>query len=125
MIATRALPGHWSTTETSSTWLADLVLDLSTFPPGWLEVTFAADVIVPSDEQGYFALNTGGTPQTIGDTSAASVNQNGPYTGTITGTCNSGIIATTDPAILHLVALCNNGQPVEISSVVVAIRDTR
>lgn len=120
---TRALSGHWTTTETTGAWLADILLDLSAFTPGTLEVMFSCDVVV-AGSQGVFVLGAGGNPQEPGSTGAANVSMNGPYNGatyTQWGNCT----ATAGPDILHLIAESSDGQPVEISNVVITIRDTR
>ena len=122
---TRALTGHWSTTETTGAWLADILLDLSAFTPGGLTVTFTADVVVQAGSQGIFVLGAGGNPQELGSSGAAATSKNGPYTGSITAPNSIGITATAGPDILHLIAESADGQPVEISNVVIAIRDTR
>ena len=122
---TRALTGHWLTTEPGGVWLADMALDLSAFQPGGLTVTFTADVVVHFEGEGVFALGAGGAPQTNGTTGAAFKIQSGPYRGSITAPSSAGIVATSGPDILHLIAASADGKPVEISNVVVTIRDNR
>jgi len=123
---TRSLSGHWTTTETTpGAWLADILLDLSAFTPGALSVSFTANVVVQAGSQGVFVLGAGGNPQELGSTGAAATSLNGPYGGSITAPNSIGITADAGPDILHLIAESSDGQPVEISNVVITIRDTR
>ena len=117
----RPIRGHWSTSENAPTWLADVVLDLSIFKPSILTTTFAAHAVVLAGGTGIYFVSTGGAPESASYAQAAFVAQDGPYDGPIVGANAEGTIAANGPRIVHLVALSTNGQPVEISDVVLTI----
>ena len=117
----RQIRGHWSTSETAPQWLADVVLDLSIFMPSILTTTFAANAVVLSGGGGVYFVGTGGAPESYGTASAAFVTQAGPFDGPIIGANAQGTIAANGPRVLHLVAASTDGQPVEISDVVLTI----
>ena len=116
----RPMRGHWSTSETSPQWLADVVLDLTIFTPSILTTTFAANAVI-SGGGGVYFVATGGVPESVSYVPAAFVAQDVPYDGPIVGANAQGTIAANGPRLLHLVAASTDSQPVEISDVVLTI----
>ena len=117
----RPIRGHWSTSENAPTWLADVVLDLSIFKPSILTTTFSAHAVGLAGGTGIYFVATGGVPESVSYVPAAFVAQDGPYDGPIVGANAEGTIAANGPRLLHLVACSTDGQPVELSEVVVTI----